>query len=307
MNAATNIMAGDGDDAFRASVVGASEVAALFNQHPWLTEFELWHRKAGNVATPDFTGNERAEWGVRLEPVIIEGACDRFGYQKLETPKRLTNDAGLGGHPDQMVICPQRGRGILEVKTADWIVAKGWGDEPPLNYLLQVMSYMGLAGCDWGDVIVLVGGNELRRFQYQFRPIIWSDIEARVAAFWRSIAAGDPPAADYTRDLPTISALYPEDNGDLIDLRTDNLAVDAAARWLTGKALEKQGKAQADAAQAELLDKLGNAGVALLDGMTVKCPTTKAQPDREITADDIGTIIKGRKSYRRFSITEKAA
>jgi hypothetical protein len=139
-----------------------------------------------------------------------------------------------------MVICPQRGRGILEVKTADWIVAKGWGDEPPLNYLLQVMSYMGLARCDWGDVIVLVGGNELRRFQYQFRPVIWAGIEARVAAFWRSIAAGDPPAADYTRDLPTISALYPEDNGDLIDLRTDNLAVDAAARWLTGKALEKR-------------------------------------------------------------------
>jgi predicted phage-related endonuclease len=42
------------DAAFRASVVGASEVAALFDASPWLTKFELWHRKAGNIAVPDF-------------------------------------------------------------------------------------------------------------------------------------------------------------------------------------------------------------------------------------------------------------
>src|SRR3546814_9870532 len=92
-------------------------------------------------------------------------AAERYGYVPLDTPKRLENGKGLGGHPDAIVKCPRRGRGILEVKTADWLVAKGWGDEPPLNYLLQIVSYMGLADCDWGDVIVLVGGNELRRFR----------------------------------------------------------------------------------------------------------------------------------------------
>src|SRR3546814_5807141 len=92
--------------------------------------------------------------------------------------------------PDAIVKCPRRGRGILEVKTADWLVAKGWGDEPPLNYLLQIVSYMGLADCDWGDVIVLVGGNELRRFEYEFRPIIYADIEARVEQFWQSVRDG---------------------------------------------------------------------------------------------------------------------
>ncbi len=306
MNAVSQIVAGDGDDAFRSSVVGASEVAALFGCHPWLTEFELWHRKAGTISTPDFGDNERAFWGVRLEPVIIDAACERYGYQKLETPKRLDNGKGLGGHPDQIAMCPRRGRGILEVKTADWLVAKGWGDEPPTNYLLQVMTYAGLAGCEWGDVIVLVGGNELRRFEYQFRPVIFADVESRVADFWQSIEAGKPPRPDYSRDGGTISALYPNATDDVIDLRTNNLAQDAAARWLTGKALEKQGKAQADAAQAEIMEKLGDAGTALLDGMTVKCPTVKATPDREITADMIGDIIKGRKSYRRFNITEKA-
>lgn len=305
MSAEKSVLTGDGDDAFRASVVGASEVAALFGAHPWLTEFELWHRKAGNVATPDFGGDERVEWGIRLEPVIIGAACDRWGYRKARTPQRLVNGAGIGGHPDQIVTCPDRGRGVLEVKTVDWLIAKGWGDEPPLNYLLQVMAYMGLSGCDWGDVIVLVGGNELRRFQYEFRPKLWVEIVARVRAFWASVADGDAPKPDYSRDLSTINALYPEATDELVDLRTNNLAADAAARWLAGKALEKQGRAQADAAQAELLDKMGSAGVALLDGMTVKCPTVRAMPDREITPAMVGEIIKGRKSYRRFNIVEK--
>ena len=300
------ITQGDGDDLFRASVVGASEVAALFDCHPWLTQFELWHRKKGTVATPDFAGDERTYWGTMLEPVIVQGACERYGFSPLETPRRLDNGAGLGGHPDKVVMCPKRGRGILEVKTADWLVAKGWGDEPPLNYLLQIMSYMGLAGCEWGDVIVLVGGNELRRFEYQFRSVIYADIEARVKAFWRSINEGDAPAPDYTRDGDTIAALYPDATDDVVDLRLDNLATDAAARWLHGKAMERQGKAQAEAAQAELLDKMEHAGTALLDGMTIRCPTVKATPDRIISAEDIGTTIKGRKSYRRFNIAEKA-
>ncbi|MCB4863360.1 endonuclease, partial [Sphingobium sp. PNB] len=157
----------------------------------------------------------------------------------------------------------------------------------------------------WGDVIVLVGGNELRRFEYQFRPVIYADIEARVAQFWRDVAAGKAPKPDFTRDGSTIAALYPDATDAVVDLRTNNLAADAATRWLSGKALERQGKAQAEAAQAELLDKLGEAGVGLLDGMTIKCPTVKATPDRIISADDIGTTIKGRKSYRRFSISEK--
>jgi predicted phage-related endonuclease len=300
-------MPGDGDDDFRSKVVGASEVAALFDAHPWLTRFELFHRKAGSISTPDFAGSERAFWGTLLEPAIIQAACERYGIERAETPKRLDNGAGLGGHPDQVVICPKRGRGILEVKTADWLVAKGWGDEPPLNYLLQVMSYAGLAGCTWGDVIVLVGGNELRRFEYEFRPAIYAEIEKRVAAFWSSVRAGEAPKPDYTRDGSAISALYPDATDEVVDLRTNNLAADAGARWLAGKALERQGKAQAEAAQAEIMDKIGDAGVALLDGMTVKCPTVKATPDRIISAENVGEVIKGRKSYRRFSITEKQA
>lgn len=298
---------GDGDDAFRASVVGASEVAALFDCHPWLTRFELWHRKNGTVATPDFGGDERIEWGIRLEPAILEAACERYDFRPLKTPQRLDNDKGLGGHPDMIVQCPRRGRGILEVKTADWLIAKQWGEEPPINYLLQIQSYIGLADCNWGDVIVLVGGNELRRFEYDFRPVVYADIEARVASFWQSVRSGKAPKPDYTRDGDTIASLVPNATNAVIDLRRDNRAACLAVDWMDAKAREKAAAAEADAIKAEFLDKLGDAGTALLDGYSVKAPTVKASPDKEITSDMVGDIIKGRKSYRRFSITERKA
>jgi 5'-nucleotidase len=59
-----------------------------------------------------------------------------------------------------------------------------------------------------------------------------------------------------------------------------------------------------DAAKAELMEKLGHAETALLDGFVVKAATVKAIPDTVITAEMVGDTINGRKSYRRFAVKE---
>jgi len=299
------------EDQFRASVVGASEVAALFDCSPYLTRFELWHRKQGNIDTPVFDAmaddgtpdNERIYWGVRLEAAIIEAAKERYGYVDREQVERLSNGKGLGGHPDRRVICPKRGPGILEVKTADWLVRKGWGDEPPSHYLIQSQAYQGLDGVSWGDVLVLVGGNKLERFSYDFRPKIYAEIEKRIEAFWQSIEANDPPPADYTRDLDTIADLYRESGDNTIDLTGDNAAQDAAVTYLWAKEARLKASKDEDAAKAELLDKLGAAAVAMLNGFVVRATTVAAIPER--TAEP-GEVINGRKAYRRITVKEVA-
>ena len=308
MNAPANLS----DAAFRASVVGASEVAALFDASPWLTHFELWHRKCGSIATPEFNAvvdgtpeNERVYFGVKLEPVIVEAACERWGYVPLDTPHQLDNGSGLGGHPDKLVTCPERGRGILEVKTADWLVAKKWGDEPPLHYLLQSQSYQGLAKVTWGDVIVLVGGNQLVRFQYDFRPKIYSEIEARVAAFWRSIEAGKAPKPDYTRDGRVITETIGDPDDTVIDLRRDNRAALLAAEFLEAKARAKAAETDADAAKAELIEKIGDAGTALLEGYRIGAGITSASPGKLVTPEMVGTYVGARKGWRRFDVKEQ--
>jgi predicted phage-related endonuclease len=301
-----------GEAQFRAQHVGASEVAALFDCSPYLTKFELWHRKQGNIDTPAFNAvsddgtpdDERIYWGVRLEAAIIEAAKERYGYIDREQVDRLSNGKGLGGHPDRRVICPERGPGILEIKTADWLVRKSWGDEPPMHYLLQSQAYQGLDQVEWGDVLVLVGGNKLERFRYTFRPKIYAEIERRVADFWQSIEANDPPPADYTRDLDTITELTREGSDESIDLSADNLAHEAAAAFLFAKEARLEAEKREDAAKAELLDKLGTASVGTLNGFIVRATPVAAVPPTEITADMIGSTIGGRKGYRRISVKE---
>lgn len=302
------------DEQFRASVVGASEVAALFDASPWLTRFELWHRKTGSISTPAFNAtkpdgspeNERIYWGVKLEKAIVEAACERWGYEPLETPHRLDNGKGLGGHPDQRVMCPQRGRGILEVKTADWLVAKEWGDEPPLNYLLQSQTYQGLDQASWGDLIVLVGGNDLRRFQYDFRPKIYADIEARVIEFWQSVEAGKAPKPDYAKDGRAVAELYGNPAATATDLRRDNRMPELLREYLEAKEAETLAGARVDAAKCELLEKLGDHAEAIVDGFTCRAPLVGGKPDSVITPDMVGQVVKGRAAYRRFTIKEKA-
>lgn len=303
------------DALFRAAHVGGSEVAALFDCSPWLTHFELWHRKKGTISTPEFNAisddgnpeNERIYWGVRLEAAIIDAAKERYGYTDREpADPPLSNGKGLGGHPDRRVICPERGPGVVETKMVDWLERKKWGDEPPLNYLLQGNTYAGLDGCTWFDLIVLVGGNKLERFKYDFRPKLFAEAEKRVEAFWQSVHDNVPPRPDYTRDGSTIAELYVEATEDLIDLRGDNLAHVAAAQFLVADEESKAAAKRRDAAKAELMDKLGHHEVALLEGFTVKAATVRAIPDKLITEDMVGQTINGRKSYRRFAVKEKA-
>jgi predicted phage-related endonuclease len=289
------------DAEFRARVVGASEVAALFGLSPWLTEYELYQRKVGKIATPAFNEvvdgvpvNERAFWGVKLEPLIIEGACERWGYQPCDEPHRLDNGAGLGGHPDRIVMCPERGRGVLEAKMVDWLEVKKWGDEPPLNYLLQNMSYQGLAGCVWGDMIVLVGGNELRRFQYDFRPKLYAEIEQRVATFWDRVRRKDAPKPDYTRDGAVIAEVYSGGAG-LTNLTHWNRGVVLAAEYLEAKEREKAAQADAEAAKAELLERMGDHDAATLEGFYISASMVKGS-----------TYTVTRKPYRRFTVKEAA-
>ncbi len=305
MNAPANLT----DAQFRASHVGSSEVSALFDECPYLTKFELWHRKAGNIATPAFDAmrpdgtpdDERIFWGIRLEGAIIDAAAERFGYTDIERNPTLSNGKGLGAHPDALVTCPHRGRGYVEVKTVDWLIFKQWGSEPPTHYLLQSQTGQGLADVQWGDVLVLVGGNRLERFCYDFRPKIYAEIEKRVEAFWQSIRANDPPPADYTRDLDTISDLYREGTDEVVDLTADNLAHAAAAAFLFAKEARLDAEKQEDAAKAELLDKLGAASAAKLNGFTVRATTVAAVPDRPAIPDE---IIKGRRAYRRLTVKE---
>jgi putative phage-type endonuclease len=280
----------------RRQHVGGSEVAALFGEHAQVSKFELWNRKRGTVAEPDVSGSERVFWGSVLEPAIAEGVRLKTGWKvnKVHRYHSMLPDLGLGGSLDYEVVGHERGPGVLEIKTADWLIVRGWEDgEPPLSYELQVQAYLACTGRAWGCMAVLVGGNELRLFDYERRPKTIDIIEAEVAAFWRSIAEDNPPKPDFSRDGAMIAKLYATvAPGKALDLSDSNRLPELIADYRRGSAQEKEGASIKSAAKAEILPLIGDAERVICGAATISAKTIAGSH-----------IEYDRRAYRDFRIT----
>lgn len=74
---------------WRAQGLGASEIAALYGKHPYLTEYQLWLQKTGQAEV--FKGNVATEHGQREEP---------HAFHALKTAHNLLDlEAGCLQHP----------------------------------------------------------------------------------------------------------------------------------------------------------------------------------------------------------------
>ena len=133
---------------------------------------------------------------------------------------------------------------------------------------------------------------------------LFAEIERRVADFWSSIRANDPPPPDFARDGTVLAEVLGEPTEEVADLRADNRADELAREFLDARAARDEAELRMDAAKCELMLKIGDAGRALLGLHRITCGMTKGSPDREITEADVGQIIKGRKGYRQFLVKE---
>lgn len=286
--------------ALRAKHVGGSEVAALFGEHAQVTPFELWHRKKGTLPEVDLSDNDRVFWGSILEPAIAAGVSKKTDWTVRKVHRYLSNpDVGLGGSLDYEIVGQaNRGPGVLEIKTADWLVVKNWEDsEPPLSYMLQVQSYLALTGRSWGCMAVLVGGNDLRLFEFERRPATIAIIEAKVSAFWQSIRDGIEPKPDFGKDAASLGALYAAtEEGKFIDLNGSNRAPELIAQYQQAAADEKDAEVRKKAAKSELLTLVGDAERAFCGEATISAKTIKGSH-----------IEYDRKPYRDFRVNERKA
>lgn len=291
--------------AARAKVVGASEVAALFDASPYVSRFALWQVKAGRVPAPEVT-HERAAWGLRLEDAIAHAAAEREGWSIMRGVHRVhPRVPGMGATLDFIVTESPDGPGALEVKNVDWLQHKrGWVDEePPPHILLQLQAQLAVTGFQWGCVAALVGGNDLRLYRYDARPKLIAEIERRVAAFWQSIRENRPPpvdGSDSTADA--LRALYPETRDVMLDLRESNRAPEVCAALLDVTERRRAAQEEEAALKAELLAMLGDARAAMVFGYSVRVAVTPATPDRVITPEMVGQVIKGRAEARRLTV-----
>mgnify|MGYP006266663863 CR=1 FL=1 len=293
----------------RSRDITSTEVSALFGLSPYLTEFELFHRKRANepVVVPE---NERMRWGKRLEAVIAHGVADDEGWQisHADYYARIA-DLRLGSSFDYEVRQPEGG--LMEVKNVDsmqfrtkWI-DEGDTLEAPEHIELQIQHQMEVADRDYCILVALVGGNRVRWVRRNRDRSIGSQIRDRVAEFWNSVAANEAPSPDYSRDADYIVKSIRNSARDGEVLEADAELEELIKHYDFVKREADAAEFLCTQAKARLLERIGFASKVTSSVGNISCGMVKDSVGTLVTPEMVGTFIGGRKGYRSFRFTSK--
>jgi putative phage-type endonuclease len=286
----------------RARDITSTEAAALFGLSPYVTPFELWHRKkAGNVVEMEPT--ERMKWGTRLQDSIAAGIAEDQKWKVERRPQyeRLP-ELRLGASFDFTIVGGQESEGLLEIKNVDplvlrdeWIVEDDEVEAPP-HIEMQVQHQLLVSGAPYAYIGALVGGNRAVLIRREPATEIFASIVGRAEAFWKSVDEGLAPKPDFSRDSQFIAKLYRNVKpGSVIDVGDDQEVTALAAAYKEAKAARDQAEAQREEVKARLLTKIGDAEKAIGDGFSISASAIK---DAEIKAYT-------RAGYRDFRVNFK--
>lgn len=272
----------------REQDVTASVAGALLGVHDYTTAYGLWALKAGRIAE-DPEETDAMKRGRLLEPVAVELMRELRPAWQVERGTVYLRDpvARIGATPDVFVEDPERGPGIVQIKSVEErIFRQKWRDpdtgevRPPLWIAVQGIVEAHLAqehyGVRWVGVAPLVVSHGLQLPIVDDIPIhagIIDRLKTEVATFWQRIDSGEAPPADYGRDGEIIAQLYGATKDETIDLRADNRLPDLLAENEKLAAIESQMKDRRAAVKAEIIEKLGHHKAAICNGWIVSAPT----------------------------------
>lgn len=262
--------------ALRAKHIGGSEIGTLFDVSPYVTKFTLWHMKAGKIAEPDF-GNDRTEWGKRLEPAIAAGLAEDMRWTLKKNREYCSHDRvpGMGCTVDYDVIDHADGPGIVEIKfVAEYATWKAnWSDTRGPAYMeLQLQHQLACHGRAWGSLAVFIGQTAtLVHYERKRNEKVIGEIERRVGAFWDSVRADVAPDPVGTQDeWAALRELHP-----VIKQRTtieipDSRVSDVCQMFLYGHAQRRSGEDIEKANKVLLLHALGEADCAMVPKFIIR-------------------------------------
>jgi predicted phage-related endonuclease len=224
------------------------------------------------LATPD---SDTLRRGRILEPAVAAGVREERPHWSIEKADDYiwSPEWRLGCTPDFYARCPERGLGVVQAKTvARPIFDEEWTIGPPQWIILQTLQEMMLTEASWGAIAVLVMGAytvDIRLWEFERHQPAEKRIIAAARAFWEDVSAGRQPSADWRRDDVVIKALYPRDNGAIVDLSHDARMPELLERYEELSAESKAVDGELRAVKAEIAAKLGNAAMAVLPGWEV--------------------------------------
>ncbi len=246
--------------AVRGTGIGASDVASVLGCG-FRTPADVWAEKTGRVPADDLSEIERIEWGIRLEPMIVEAYSEpRYAGRMVQRGGELLRSIH---HPwalatlDAVTLHPEHGPIPLEIKTASAFAAGDWQDGPPEPYYLQVQAQLLVTGAGWGSVACLIGGQQLVWCDVQRDEAAIARIVAECSRLWRYVEEEMMPPPDASEEWAQVfGRVHPEIAGKVANLDD---AADLVAEYEAAKAAVKEAEAREQAAKNLLIERIGDA------------------------------------------------
>lgn len=266
--------------------VTASEIAAVLGISKWSSPLQLWADKSGKGR--DFGDNMAMKAGRIMEPAIAEAVREAHPDWVVEKADKYYRDPVLriGATPDYFRVMKPEGANFVEKWPIECkfiqpsVFAKEWLAGPPLMYVLQTLTQIYITGAPQGYVACMIDNRAKDVYIYDVprNDAAWKKITDRVAKFWEDVASGTMPGPDYTVDGASLKDMYPADAAATpLDLREDNRLTELLARRESiGEAIKVM-RVEAEAIDAEIIDKLKGAPAAQCNGwrITYKQQTRK--------------------------------
>lgn len=260
--------------ALRAGGIGGSEIAAVVGLSRWVSAFQLWHIKKGNL--PEQVTKPHMGWGQRLEPVvrdwwaeqhpnlIVDATPGTFAHSERSwqrvNPDGLIHGLDKDGIPETVA--------LYEGKISRY--GDGFGksgtDEIPLAYRAQVLHALDVFDLPRCHVAVLIGGSEAREYVIEADPTDQHTLRDAGRRFWESLALNDEPPIDCSdmtyQAVRDLNPLIEKDA--LVDLTSE-----VWGEYLTHKSAVRHHEAELTGVKSRILAQMGTARSARYAEMTV--------------------------------------
>ena len=281
----------------RSTVIGSSDISSLYGLSMFKSKFTLWHEKAGNFKKE--ISNNRIDAGNYLEDAIAKMASDKLNIPFVKC-NHFYKKGYLGATPDYI-----NSDYVLEVKNMDYVTYKEKciNDNPPKQYILQVMHQLHCTGLKIGYLAIFVGGNDLKIFKYDYRISIGEDMENKAQYFFQSISDNTQPSIENDSDLEVIKSITILENRH-VDLSTDNEAVSLCHDLNDATKQRKHYEKIENLSKARIIEKMHGYNTASLGDFNIRLSKSKDIEGQPIIQEMIGQLIGARKGSIRLTIKE---
>jgi len=202
----------------RSKVIGGSEIAAVMGLSRWKTPLALWAEKTGEIPQEDISDREYVQLGTELEDFVAK-KFERITGKKVRRDTRTFTYSSE--YPYMVAHIDRRIQGtdeLLECKTCSAWKEKEWeGEEIPVEYILQVMWYLGILGMKKGYIAVLIGGQKFVWKELEFDKELFDRMVINAKNFMQAVQGKQPPIA-MAGDKETLGKLYKGTEGGQLEL-----------------------------------------------------------------------------------------